>query len=77
MSMSITPSRKTVAGSPKLSPLDIVALEAALDPFCPVAAAGGQYRPELCLPWCSVCRDLLRERGGPCGKNGSPTSPTR
>ena len=61
----------------ELSPLDIIALEAALDPFCPVASAGGQYRPELCLPWCSVCRDLLRERGGPCGKNGSPTSPTR
>ena len=42
-----------------LSPLDVIALEAALEPFCPVADAGGVYHPDLCLPFCSICADLL------------------
>lgn len=69
MSISTGPSRRTSAGSTRpaeISPLEIVALEAALDPFCPCASAGGQYRPELCLPWCTLCRDLLiKQEGAP------------
>jgi hypothetical protein len=41
----------------------MVALEAMLDPFCP-QTGGGMYRPEDCLPWCTICRDLLIVRGG-------------
>lgn len=43
----------------ELSPFDLVAVEALLNPFCPVAMDGGMYRPELCLPWCRICSDLL------------------
>jgi len=59
-----------------LSPLDVIALEAALDPsrtleelsrerllFCP-QAHGGMYRPDECLPGCTICRDLLIQKGG-------------
>lgn len=57
--ISTTPKTKTCAGSTDLSPLDIIALEALLEPFCPVSMNGGHYRPDLCLPWCTCCRDLL------------------
>lgn len=46
----------------ELSPLDVIALEALTQPFCPVAMAGGQYRPDLCLPACRLCADLLLRR---------------
>lgn len=67
MSISTGPNPATSAGSTEpheLGPLDIVALEAFLDPFCPVAANGGEYRPGLCLPWCTLCRDLLFQQEG-------------
>lgn len=43
----------------ELSPLEVVALEALLEPFCPVSAEGGVYHPGCCLPFCTICRDLL------------------
>lgn len=43
----------------ELSPLDIVALEALANPFCPIAENGGHYRPEDCLPFCDICESLL------------------
>lgn len=43
---------------PELSPLELVALEAMLDPFCPMAD-DGEYQPESCLPWCHICESLL------------------
>ena len=46
----------------ELSPLDVIALEALTEPFCPTAMAGGVYRPGTCLPWCTLCRDLLIRR---------------
>lgn len=56
----------TVDARPEeLSPREIVALEAALDPWCPAALAGEEYRPELCLPWCRLCADLpIRRKEG-------------
>lgn len=60
---STGPSRETSVGYTELSPLQMVALEAMLDPFCP-QTGGGMYRPEDCLPWCTICRDLLIVRGG-------------
>ena len=45
--------------STELSPLDMVELEALLEPFCPVALNGGQYHEAQCLPWCGVCASLL------------------
>ena len=45
--------------STELSPLDMVELEAALEPFCPVATSGGSYRTGGCLPWCGLCASLL------------------
>jgi len=46
------------APAAELSPRDVIALEAALEPFCPQALEG-HYRPGTCLPWCRVCADLL------------------
>lgn len=43
----------------ELSPLEVIALEALFEPFCPVAMNGGQYHPGMCLPSCTICRDLL------------------
>jgi hypothetical protein len=51
------------APAAELSPLDVIALEAALEPFCPQALEG-HYRPGTCLPWCRVCADLLLQRTG-------------
>ena len=48
--------------STELSPLDVVELEAVLEPFCPTAMDGGQYQPARCLPWCNVCESLLIKR---------------
>ncbi len=44
-----------------LTPLEVVELEALLEPFCPQANEG-HYRPDACLPWCTVCRDLIIHR---------------
>ena len=44
---------------PELSPLEIVAIEAMLDPFCPIATNGGNYLPSQCLPECHICESLL------------------
>ncbi len=46
----------------ELSPLEVIELEAALDPFCPVAMNGGVYHPGQCLPWCTLCKDLLLKK---------------
>lgn len=45
----------------ELSPLEVIALEARMQPFCPVAMEGGQYREDVCrLSFnCTICRDLL------------------
>lgn len=59
MSTSTRRKRPTYGGSIELSPLDVIALEATTEPFCPVAMNGGQYHPEQCLPSCTLCRDLL------------------
>lgn len=48
----------------ELSPLDMIALEAARDPFCPVAENGGVYHPGDCLPGCHICQDLLLKKEG-------------
>ena len=48
----------------ELTPLDIVALEVALEPFCPISMNGGHYQPTECLPWCRICADLLLKNGG-------------
>jgi hypothetical protein len=57
-------NRETSAGSIELSPLDVIELEALTNPFCPIAENGGHYRPEDCLPFCTICRDLMIQRGG-------------
>jgi hypothetical protein len=38
-----------------LDPLQVVEMEAALVPFCPVES----YCPQDCLPFCTICSDLL------------------
>ena len=48
----------------ELSPLEVVELEALLEPFCPVAADFGQYEPWACHPQCRICFDLLLKNGG-------------
>jgi hypothetical protein len=38
----------------------VIALEAMLEPFCPVATEGGQYHAEVCrLNGCTICESLL------------------
>ena len=52
------------ARTEELSPLEVVELEALLEPFCPVADRFGSYHSWDCLPECHICQDLLLKNGG-------------
>jgi hypothetical protein len=58
---STGPKRTTSAGSIELSPLDVLQLSMMLDAkFCD----RDEYCPEVCDAYCTVCRDLLIQKGG-------------
>jgi hypothetical protein len=58
MQTSTVPKPTTSAGSTEIDPAVAIALEILVADFCD----RDEYHPEVCLPWCTLCRDALLAR---------------